>query len=112
MRRIYHLVTPAHWNAVGAGPYRPESLETEGFVHCANEDQVARVANLYYADCAELLVLCIDASRVRHPVRDEEAATGERFPHIYGPMERDAIVAVQPLLRDANGHWVFPVASV
>jgi uncharacterized protein (DUF952 family) len=107
MRRIYHLVSPSIWNAVGAGPYRAASLETEGFIHCSNEDQVARAANRFYADNAELLVLCIDTERLAHPVRDEEAATGERFPHIYGPIHREAVVSVRPLQRDALGHWVF-----
>lgn len=57
-------------------------------------------------------MLSIDTSRLGHPVRDEGAADDERFPHIYGPIEREAVVAVQPLTRDANGHWVFPAASV
>jgi uncharacterized protein (DUF952 family) len=107
MRRIYHLVPASIWNAVGSGPYQPESLATEGFVHCSNEDQVAPVANLFYADQAELLVLCIDTSRLAHPVRDEAAGTGEYFPHIYGPIEREAVIAVLSLERDADGRWLF-----
>ena len=108
MRRIYHLVPPSTWNAVGSGPYRAESLQTEGFIHCSNEAQVARVANLFYANQAELLVLRIDTDRLTHPVVDEDAGSGERFPHVYGPIEREAIASVRPLERDAEGHWAFP----
>jgi uncharacterized protein (DUF952 family) len=107
MRRIYHLVTPSIWHVAGTGPYRAESLATEGFIHCSNEDQVARVANLFYANCTELFVLCVDADRMSHELRDEEAANGECFPHVYGPIERHAIVDVRPLKRDTAGRWVF-----
>ncbi|HLJ98126.1 MAG TPA: DUF952 domain-containing protein [Gemmataceae bacterium] len=107
MRCIYHLVPPATWNALGAGPYRAPSLDTEGFIHCSNEDQVAAAANRFYAGAEQLLVLCIDAGRLNYPLRDEPAATGELFPHIYGPIDREAVVAVQPLERDPTGRWVF-----
>jgi uncharacterized protein (DUF952 family) len=110
MRQIYHLVPASIWKAVGSGPYRPESLATEGFVHCSNADQVAQAANRFYADQADLLVLSIDTSRLAHPLRDEAAGTGEYFPHIYGPIEREAVVAVQPLERDADGRWVYKFA--
>jgi uncharacterized protein (DUF952 family) len=107
MRRIYHLVPLSIWNAAGDGPYRAASLDTEGFIHCSNQDQVARIANLFYADQAELLALCIDTDRLAHAVRDEEVGTGERFPHVYGPIEAEAVVAVIPLQRGADGRWTF-----
>src|SRR5438270_11911291 len=99
MRRIYHLVRPSIWDSHGPGPYRAQSLDTEGFIHCSNEDQVARVANRFYPDDVDLLVLCIEPDRLAHPVRDEEAATGERFPHIYGPIHREAVISVRPMER-------------
>jgi uncharacterized protein (DUF952 family) len=107
MRLIYHLVPPSTWNSLGPGPYQPESLATEGFIHCSNENQVAPVANRFYPDSEELLVLCIDASQLEHPLRDEPADTGERFPHIYGPINREAIVDVRQLARDRSGRWAF-----
>ena len=56
MRWIYHLVSPDAWNQAGEGPYRADSLATEGFVHCSYREQVARVANQFFADRPELLV--------------------------------------------------------
>ncbi len=108
MRRIYHIVSRRAWEAGGKGPYRAGSLATEGFIHCSNREQVARVANLFYAEADDLLVLEIDVGRLGARVRDENAPNGERFPHIYGPIERDAVVAVEHLRRDENGRWVLP----
>ena len=108
MRLIYHIIDKHAWDPASAGEYRADSLATEGFIHCSNRDQVARVANLFYADRTELLVLCIDADRLTSSVRDEDPGTGELFPHVYGPISRDAIVAVTSLIRDSAGRWVLP----
>lgn len=108
MRWIYHLVAGPVWERAGSEPYRPESLASEGFIHCSYEDQVARVANRFFADQADLLVLCIDADRLSSPVRDEEVETGERFPHVYGVIDREAIADVRPLERGPENRWVWP----
>jgi uncharacterized protein (DUF952 family) len=107
VRLLYHIVPRADWEKAGDGPYRAASLASEGFIHCSNHDQVARVANLFYADQADLLVLCIDAERLSATVRDEDVGTGERFPHVYGPIEREAVVEVTRLGRGPDGGWQF-----
>jgi uncharacterized protein (DUF952 family) len=107
-QRIYHLVPPRFWDRAGTEPYRAESLSSEGFIHCSYEAQVARSANRFYARHDELLVLTIDPDLLASPVREEAATGGETFPHIYGPLDRRAVVAVQSLRRDAQGHWAFP----
>src|SRR5438046_2954597 len=106
-RVIFHIVPRPTWEAARAGPYRPASLATEGFLHGSNHDQVARVANAYYANEPDLVVLSVDVGRLAAPVRDEDPGSGERFPHVYGPIEREAIIRVEPLQRDANGRWQF-----
>jgi uncharacterized protein (DUF952 family) len=106
MRRIYHIVPRTTWERTG-DDCRPDSLAAEGFVHCSNADQVARVANLFFADQDDLLVLTLDVSKLSHPVRDEDSGTGELFPHVYGPIERGAVLAAEPLRRGTDGRWQF-----
>jgi uncharacterized protein (DUF952 family) len=108
MREIFHLVEPAVWERDRQAPYRPASLETEGFIHCSSADQVARVANLFYAGAQSLLVLRIDADRLGALLRDEDIGTGEKFPHVYGPLNRGVVVDVCPLTRGPDGKWTFP----
>ena len=107
MSEIYHLVLPATWQASPDEPYRAASLETEGFIHCSYAPQVAASANRFYASAAELLVLCIDPDRLSSPSKAEPAGTGELFPHVYGPINRDAVTSVRTLSRDDSGRWVF-----
>lgn len=107
-RTIYHLVSPAAWARTENQLYRPPSLAAEGFVHCSYRDQVARVANLFYRDEPELLLLTIDPNRLVSPLRDEDPGTGERFPHVYGPIPAIAVVALDRMPRNADGNWVLP----
>ncbi|MBM4070839.1 MAG: DUF952 domain-containing protein [Planctomycetes bacterium] len=108
MRRVYHLVAKATWDQAPAGPFQVASLASEGFIHCSNQDQVARSANRFYAGQAELLLLCIDVDRLTSPLRDEPAASGELFPHIYGPINREAVMEVRPMERGPEGGWACP----
>src|SRR5437016_965330 len=103
MRRIYHLVPPSTWNSLGSAPYRAESLDSEGFIHCSNEDQVARVANRFYGDSVDLLVLGIDTDRLASPVRDEPAFTDEPF--------RGNPAAVCVLPEQRSPEWMQAVAQ-
>jgi uncharacterized protein (DUF952 family) len=108
MRRIYHLVPRRDWEQQGPGPYHAASLDSEGFIHCSNAEQVERVASLFYASEPELLLLCIATELLTSPLRDEDIGTGERFPHVYGLIDGAAIVNVAVMQRDATSQWRTP----
>jgi uncharacterized protein (DUF952 family) len=107
MRTIYHLATRQVWEANAGQPYHADSLASEGFIHCSFANQVERSANRFYADAADLLVLHIEAERLSSPLREEASDTGETFPHIHGPLNRDAVVRVEALTRGPDGRWQF-----
>ncbi len=68
---------------------------TEGFIHCSKEDQVAGVLKRYFPDSTSLLKLVIDPSKVSSKLIFERPKTGnEEFPHIYGPLNLDAVLSV------------------
>jgi uncharacterized protein (DUF952 family) len=107
MRAIYHLVLRRVWEQNVAEPYRADSLTSEGFIHCSFAEQVAWAANRFYADADDLLVLHIDPERLTSSLGEEPCDTGEIFPHIYGPLNREAVVKVEALRRGADGRWQF-----
>jgi uncharacterized protein (DUF952 family) len=107
MQLIYHTVSETDWESAGQDALRPASLETEGFIHCSYGDQVARVANRSYADQSDLVVLAIDADALEPLVRDEAAEVGEKFPHVFGPIPKSAILRVRRLCRGPSGRWMF-----
>src|SRR5579859_2125247 len=104
LQRIYHITRSSDWRAaVVQGSYRlstrDRTLHEVGFIHCSHVHQVAGVANAIYHDERDLVVLVIDADRLDAPLRSEPALVdggGEVFPHIYGPLNLDAVVEVRP----------------
>jgi uncharacterized protein (DUF952 family) len=103
---VFHLALASDWeDALAAGEYRVstigKSLEEEGFLHMSYAAQWPGVLAAYYRDVTEPLVLLeVDPGRVGSPVvvaAPAGAAQGAGgFPHVYGPLPVDAVVAVHP----------------
>ena len=94
---IYHLIVADEWKRLeNEAEYRAASLETEGFIHCSRRSQLNGVAERYFAAAGPLVALVIDTSRLSSPLIEEASPTGEIFPHVYGPIERSAIIDIEP----------------
>jgi len=92
---VYHIVLPDVWAAFETGIYRADSLETEGFIHCSYADQLDGVIERYYKNEKHLIILTIDTEKLMSRVVHEPSTASEVYPHIYGPVNRDAITAVK-----------------
>ena len=107
MRSTYHL-TPAEWWAVSDpdAPLTAPSLADEGFIHCTTgADELVATANRHYRDDRRsFVVLTVDLDRVTSDVRvDDERGI---YPHIFGPIDRAAIVAAAPMPRSDDGGFL------
>ncbi len=92
--------------ALAAAEIAPPSLAAEGFIHASEDEaQAVAVANRLYGNAGDLAALAIDEGRVRAEVKREAASNGERYPHIYGPLERSAVVGIRRLRRGADGRF-------
>lgn len=113
MTIILHLTTRAAWEqAQKAGEYRGDTLATEGFIHCSTAKQLARTANKFYAGKSDLIVLLIDEARVKPDVRYEDLNAGDLFPHIYGPLNVDAVRNVVDIPPFEKGAFTPPAEIV
>ena len=114
MPRLYHVTPAADWAAAQeAGEYRlstrGKTLADEGFIHSSHAHQVTRVADAIYRGTHGLVLLVIDPDAVRAEIREEAlSATGERFPHIYGPLNVDAVLEVLPFEPTERGTFELP----
>ena len=105
MTQIFHLAEPADWaSAQQSGAYRQSTrgrtLADDGFIHASTDGQWQKVRRSIYAEYPEALVLlAIDSGLLTSEVRMEvgDPASGELFPHIYGPIDVSAVVAVRRL---------------
>lgn len=93
---IYHITTNEAWaKAVEQNYYEAPSLIEEGFIHCSTENQVNGVLNRYYKDTPNLLKLVIEISKLTSELKYELApSVNELFPHIYGPIQIEAVISV------------------
>jgi len=112
--RIYHIARAGDWEQAQAdGVYTTSSvgrtLAEEGFIHASQASQVTRTANKFYRDApGDLVVLVIDTGRLRAELRYEDVPGADLpFPHIYGPLNADAVIAVRPLLPGPDGTFEF-----
>ncbi len=116
---IYHIASRQAWLAAQErGWYSAPTLTSDSFIHCSKRDQVLRVANDFYGGGANLLLLCIDESKLKaelrweapaHPDSDVAMATSSvgLFPHLYGQLNLDAVVqAVE--FRNSDGGFALP----
>jgi uncharacterized protein (DUF952 family) len=108
---IFHIVPARDWEALAVERYAPASLEADGFIHCSVAAQVPRTAAALFAGRSDLLLIEIDPGRLEAPVRWEDCyESGEEFPHIYGPLTRDAIIDVRRYLPDERGRFPDPAS--
>jgi uncharacterized protein (DUF952 family) len=132
---ILHIVRRCEWeDAVRRGSYAPASLRGEGFIHCSTVAQVIDTANRFYRGQRDLIVLCIEESRLRAELKYEapsrphdvsrgaapspnlsrevkgEASerTGALFPHLYASLNLDAVVRVVELPCEEDGSFRLP----
>jgi uncharacterized protein (DUF952 family) len=96
MAIIYHVTTAEEWKgAHEKGYYEAPSLATEGFIHCSEESQVEGVLQRYYKGQGGLLKLTIDTEKLTQRLQyDLAPSINEKFPHIYGPLNLDAVIQV------------------
>jgi uncharacterized protein (DUF952 family) len=90
---VYHIVLPEAWSAFTGDLYRAASLETEGFIHCSFADQLEGVITRYYSDADSIVVLEIDTDKLMSRLVNEPSTNREIYPHIYGPINRAAILS-------------------
>ena len=123
MSVIVHLVPAAEWPGIdAAGEYRPATLGASGYVHCVAPERTVAVAEAMFSGRDDLLAVCIDTDRLDAPVRyegtdapgdaggsDTDAGSGvDDFPHVYGPLNPAAVVAVVPFPPDDGGGFSLP----
>lgn len=106
---IVHLATEADW-ADADTAYTPATFDADGFVHCSTPHQIAAVAEARFAGRDDLVLLTIDPTQLTAPVVWEDLADeGEEFPHVYGPIDRAAVLEVRPYRPGEDGHFPRPL---
>ena len=113
------MTTRKQWiEATRLGEYSVPSLQTDGFIHASTISQVLPVAAKFYKGLSGLILLEIDPKRLNSEVKWEPPTggpppgvpEGDAFPHIYGPVNLDAVTQVVDFDPDENGEFHLPAS--
>jgi uncharacterized protein (DUF952 family) len=106
MTTTYHLVPREVWDAHGEEDYAPYSLREEGFIHCTDGmDNLAETANKHYrSDLRPFYALTIDLGKLKSKWQYDDPQ--HIYPHIYGPINREAVVKAQEMPRNVDGSFI------
>jgi uncharacterized protein (DUF952 family) len=97
---IVHIAHGRDWRAAkSTGEYAPPMLSEDGFIHLSAPELVHLPANALYSGTRDLVLLWVDPSRVTAAIRYElpEPNAPHAFPHLYGPLNVEAVIAEKPL---------------
>jgi glutathione S-transferase len=106
---LLHLAVAGEWErAQATGSYErstiDSSLAEEGFIHCSFPHQVQATADRYYRGRDDIVLLRVEPDRLGVEVVVEAAASGERYPHVYGPIPVAAVTSVEPVPMGPDGR--------
>ena len=107
---IYHITHKDNWQkAHHSKTFIPDSFEREGFIHCSPLEKVTEVANNFYKGQKDLILLCIDESKVKSEIIWEDLYNHDfNFPHIYGELNTDAVINISDMNCDKEGCFLIP----
>lgn len=108
---LLHITPRARWQPQAA-TYVADSLQLEGFIHCSTPAQVLMPANAMFKGQTDLILLVIDPAKVTAPIVFEDCyESGHAFPHIYGPLNTDAVITTMAFPCKPDGSFLLPELS-
>jgi len=96
---LFHITAVGAWqDALACGEYRTPDFDSTGFIHLCRGEQLSFVLAKFFPVRAGFVLLHVDAPRLRAPVVYEPSEPGMApFPHLYGSLNVDAVVKIEPL---------------
>jgi uncharacterized protein (DUF952 family) len=95
---LFHIATQHDWDTHATNDvYIPQGFASEGFIHLSTEQQVPGVLQRYYQGRTDLLLLTIDETKIKGLLKYEPSTGGELYPHLYGALNKSAIVKIETI---------------
>ncbi|WFP62937.1 MULTISPECIES: DUF952 domain-containing protein [unclassified Mesorhizobium] len=107
---IYKIAPEALWReAERNGRFAGAPIDiADGFIHFSTAAQVSETAAKHFAGQTDLLLIAVDGARLGEALKYEVSRGGALFPHLYAPLDLDAVLWVKPLPLGADGSHRFP----
>jgi uncharacterized protein (DUF952 family) len=83
----------------------------DGYIHLSTHAQLTETVDKHFAGQDSIWVAAVDLEALGAAVKWEPSRGGQLFPHIYGVLTLDIVLAYSPLERDETGEVRLPVAG-
>jgi uncharacterized protein (DUF952 family) len=83
----------------------------DGYIHLSTADQLTETVDKHFAGQHDLHVAAVDLGSFDAALKWEESRGGQLFPHLYGPLLLETVIAYGPLERNDDGAVKLPVAG-
>lgn len=108
----FKVLTAAELTELEGGSFAGSADDRrDGYIHLSTEAQLTETVDRHYAGQDGLWVAEVDLAALGDAIRWEPSRGGQDFPHLYGALPLDTVVAYSPLERDDDGTVRPPVAG-
>lgn len=108
----YKVLTGEQMRELEADAFKGAPIDlVDGYIHLSTREQLTETVDKHFAGKSDLWVAAIDLEALGGSVKWEESRGGQLFPHIYGALPLEVVVAYSPLERDDDGNVKLPVAG-
>lgn len=108
----YKVLTAAQMAALEAGTFAGAPIDvTDGYIHLSTRDQLTETVDKHFAGQSDLWVAAVDLDAHGDSIRWEVSRGGAEFPHLYGKLTLETVIAYSPLERDDDGGVRLPVTG-
>jgi uncharacterized protein (DUF952 family) len=106
----YKILLPGEWaGLLHDGSFAGAPVDVaDGFIHMSTAAQLDETLRKHFAGIDELYIAAVDLTALGNLVRWEPSRGGALFPHLYGELPFNAVVAHGPLARDEDGAARLP----
>jgi uncharacterized protein (DUF952 family) len=106
---IYKIVPHAEWDRVTDAYQGSAHDRADGFLHFSTRAQLLETLKRHYTGQSGLVLVAVEAQSLGEALKWELAPNrGEDFPHLYGPLSKNAVLRTTPLHCCANGEYLLP----
>ena len=108
----FKVLTADQMIALEAGTFVGAPIDiADGYIHLSTVEQLRETVDKHFVGQTDLHIAEVDLDALADQVRWEESRGGQLFPHIYGTLTLDTVVAYGPLEREDDGSIRLPVAG-
>lgn len=108
----YKVLTAGQMTALEAGTFTGAPVDlADGYIHLSTHAQLTETVDKHFAGQSDLWVAAVDLEALGDVVKWEISRGGAEFPHLYGQLTLETVIAYSPLEREHDGTVRLPVTG-